>query len=61
MTMGKPKQHLGQRTGSQSNNASRASASDRRHDQQQVEQGKSIKAGTEQGGKMKDAQGGKKR
>lgn len=61
MTKGKPKQHLGKHTGSQSNNASRASASDHRHDQQQVEQRKSIKAGAEQRGKMKASQGGSKR
>lgn len=61
MTKGKPREHLGKRTGSRSNNASRASASDRRHDEQQVEQGKSFKAGTEQRGKIKDSQGGSKR
>lgn len=59
MTKGKTK--TGSRSGSDSNNASRASASDRRHDDQQVRQGKSLKAGTEQRGKQKDSQGGAKR
>jgi hypothetical protein len=59
MTKGKSK--TGSRSGSDSNNASRASASDRRHDQQQNRQDKSLKAGTEQGGKMKESQGGTKR
>jgi hypothetical protein len=59
--MSKGKSKTGGRSGSDSNNASRASASDRRHDDRQVRQGKSIKAGSEQRGKMKDWQGGSKR
>jgi len=59
MTKGKRKSRG--RTGSQSNNASRASASDRRHDQAQEQQGKSLKSGTETQGKRKDSQGGDKR
>ncbi|HYE41025.1 MAG TPA: hypothetical protein VEB23_13900 [Ramlibacter sp.] len=59
MTKGKSK--TGSRSGSDSNNASRASASDRRHDAQKVRQDKSIKAGTEQRGKMKASEGGSKR
>jgi hypothetical protein len=59
MTKGKSK--TGSRSGSDSNNASRASASDRRHDQRKVVEDKSLKAGTEQGGKRKDWQGGSKR
>jgi hypothetical protein len=59
--MAKGKSKTGGRSGSDSNNASRASASDRRHDDQQLRQGKSIKIGTEQRGKLKDWQGGSKR
>jgi hypothetical protein len=59
MTKGKSK--TGSRSGSDSNNASRASASDRRHDDRQVRQDKSIKLGTEQSGKRKDSEGGRKR
>lgn len=59
--MSKGKSKTGSRSGSDSNNASRASASDRRSESSQVRQGKSLKAGTEQGGKMKDWQGGAKR
>jgi hypothetical protein len=59
MTKGKSK--TGSRSGSDSNNASRASASERRHDDKQARQGKSIKLGTEQSGKLKDWQGGSKR
>jgi hypothetical protein len=58
--MSKGKSKTGSRSGSDSNNGSRASASDRRHDQVQQREGKSLKAGTEQGGKMKDWQGGRK-
>lgn len=50
MTKGKTK--TGGRSGSDSNNASRASASDRRHDREQVQSGKSLKAGTETSGKQ---------
>jgi hypothetical protein len=59
MTKGKSK--TGHRSGSDSNNASRASASDRRHDERQVREGKSLKSGTEQSGKMKASEGGRKR
>jgi hypothetical protein len=58
MTKGKSK--TGSRSGSDSNNASRASASDRKHDQSKVREDKSIKLGTEQSGKMKASQGGEK-
>lgn len=59
MTKGKSK--TGSRSGSDSNNASRASASDRRHRQEQVREDKSIKLGTEQRGKLKASDGGSKR
>jgi hypothetical protein len=59
MTKGKSK--TGSRSGSDSGNASRASASDRRHDEQQVRKDKSIKLGTEQAGKQKASDGGRKR
>ena len=59
MTKGKSK--TGSRSGSDSNNASRASASDRRHDDQQVRRDKSIKLGAEQSGKRKESEGGRKR
>ena len=59
--MAKGKSKTGSRSGSDSNNASRASASDRRHDERQVVEQKSTKAGTEHSGKLKQAQGGRKR
>ncbi|TFZ03077.1 hypothetical protein EZ313_17850 [Ramlibacter henchirensis] len=59
MTKGKSK--TGGRSGSDSSNASRASASDRKHDKKKMQDDKSIKLGTEQSGKMKDSQGGAKR
>jgi hypothetical protein len=59
--MSKGKSKSGGRSGSDSNNASRASASDRRSDNQQLRQDKNLKTGTEQGGKLKDWQGGGKR
>ena len=59
--MSKGKSKTGSRSGSDSNNASRASASDQRHDEKRVRQQKSIKAGTEQSGKMKVSEGGRKR
>jgi hypothetical protein len=59
--MSKGKSKTGSRSGSDSNNNSRASASDRRHDQRKMVEGKSLKAGTEQSGKMKDSQGGRKK
>lgn len=54
-------QRMGKRSGSQSNANSKASASDRKHDEKQLRENKSIKAGTEQRGKMKDWQGGSKK
>lgn len=59
MTKGKSK--TGSRSGSDSNNASRASASDRRHRGQRMREDKSIKLGTEQRGKLKEPEGGSKR
>ena len=44
----------GKRNGSQSNADSKASASDRKHDEKQIQEGKSIKMGTEQAGKMRE-------
>jgi hypothetical protein len=58
--MGKGKTKTGRRSGSDSNNASRASASDRRHDRKQMLEDKSIKLGTDVRGKLKDWQGGSK-
>lgn len=58
--MSKGKSKTGSRSGSDSNNGSRASASDRRHAQQQVREGKSLKAGTEQSGKLPGGQAGRK-
>jgi hypothetical protein len=58
MTKGKSK--TGGRSGSDSNNASRASASDRKHDKKKMLEDKSIKIGTEQSGKKKESQGGAK-
>jgi hypothetical protein len=59
MTKGKSK--TGSRSGSDSGNNSRASASDRRHDEKKMQQDKSIKLGTEQSGKRKRSEGGTKR
>jgi hypothetical protein len=59
MTKGKSK--TGSRSGSDSSNHSRASASDRRHDAKQVREDKSIKLGTEQSGKRKQSENGSKR
>jgi hypothetical protein len=59
--MAKGKSKTGNRSGSDSNNASRASASDRRHAKQQQREEKSVKAGTDNRGKMKDWEGGSKR
>jgi len=56
MTKGKSKTRG--RNGSQSNNASRASASDQRHDRAQVQEGKSLKQGTDTQGKRKDSRAG---
>jgi hypothetical protein len=50
----------GSRSGSDSNNASRASASDRRHDREQTAESKSVKLGSDNRGKLKDSQGGAK-
>jgi len=54
-------QRMGKRTGSQSNAKSRASASDKKHDEKQILENKSIKPGTDNTGKLKDWQGGSKR
>jgi len=51
-------QRMGKRSGSQSNANSRASASDRKHDDKQVRQGKSIKLGSDNTGKLEAWQGG---
>jgi hypothetical protein len=59
MTKGKSK--TGSRSGSDSNNHSRASASDRRHGEKRMREEKSIKLGTEQSGKLKQSEGGSKR
>jgi hypothetical protein len=59
--MSKGKSKTGSRSGSDSNNNSRASASDRRHQEKKVLEGKSVKLGTEQRGKLKDSEGGSKR
>ena len=59
--MTKGKSTSGGRTGSRSNNASRASASDRQHDEKQLRESKSIKAGSENAGKRKKSLGGEKR
>ena len=59
MTKGKSK--TSGRNGSQSNNASKASASDRRHAERRTMEDKSIKLGSDNSGKRKDWQGGDKR
>jgi hypothetical protein len=59
--MSKGKSKTGNRSGSDSNNASRASASDRQHARQRTMEGKSLKAGTDSGGKLKEGEGGSKR
>jgi hypothetical protein len=59
--MSKGKSKTGSRSGSDSNNNSRASASDRRHEEKKLLEGKSVKLGTEQRGKLKDSEGGSKR
>lgn len=59
--MSKGKSKTTGRTGSNSNNGSRASASDRRHDREQVMENKSQKIGTPQRGRLKNWQGGPKR
>jgi hypothetical protein len=56
MTKGKSK--TGSRSGSDSNNASRASASDKRQDREMVDARKSLKSGTETAGKRRASQGG---
>ena len=45
-------QRMGRRSGSQSNANSRASASDRKHDEKQVRENKSIKLGADNTGKL---------
>lgn len=59
--MTKGKSTSGGRAGSQSKNASRASASDRQHDEKKLPEGKSIKLGSENAGKRKKSEGGEKR
>ena len=59
--MSQGKSTTGGRTGSQSNRGSRASASDRQHDEKQLREGKSIKLGSENAGKRKRSEGGEKR
>ncbi len=54
-------QRMGRRNGSQSNADSLASATERKHEDKQVRQGKSIKAGSDNSGKLKDWQAGDKR
>lgn len=54
-------QRMGKRSGSQSNANSKASASEKKHDDKQVRQNKSIKPGTDNTGKLPDWQGGSKR
>jgi hypothetical protein len=54
-------QRMGKRNGSESNAHSKASPSDRKHDEKQVREEKSIKSGTEQAGKLKEWQGGSKK
>ena len=58
MTKGKSK--TGSRSGSDSGNHSRASASDKRHDQK-IKDHKSVKLGSENGGKLNGPQAGGKR
>ena len=53
-------QRMGKRNGSQSGANSRASASDRKHDDKQVREGKSVKLGSDNNGKLQDWQGGAK-
>jgi hypothetical protein len=59
--MPKGKSKTSGRNGSQSNNHSRASASDQRHDEKRMLERKSLKAGTETSGKRKQSEGGSKR
>jgi hypothetical protein len=59
--MSKGKSKTGSRSGSDSNNNSRASASDRSHKKQRIAQDKSLKAGSDNSGKLKESQGGSKR
>jgi hypothetical protein len=59
--MAKGKTKTGGRSGSDSGNNSRSSASDLKHDKKQLRSEKSLKAGTNQRGKLKESQGGSKR
>jgi len=58
MTKGKSK--TSGRNGSNSNNHSKASASDRKHADKRMQERKSIKMGSDNSGKRKDWQGGDK-
>jgi hypothetical protein len=51
-------QRMGKRNGSQSNANSRASASEREHDDKQVREDKSIKLGADNSGKLAGSEGG---
>ena len=53
-------QRMGKRSGSESNARSKASASDRKHAEKQVSENKSVKAGSDNQGKLKEGQGGSK-
>jgi hypothetical protein len=55
--MAKGKSKTGSRSGSDSNNGSRASASDRRKDQGRVEESKAVKLGSDNSGKLAAARG----
>jgi hypothetical protein len=55
--MAKGKSKTGSRSGSDSNNASRASASDRRSDRSRVQEGKAVKAGSDNSGKLTTPRG----
>jgi hypothetical protein len=59
--MSKGKTKYGNRSGSESNKRSRASASDRKHDDKQLREGKSTHLGADNRGKLKDWQGGSKK
>jgi hypothetical protein len=59
--MSKGKSKYRNRNGSESNKNSRASASDRKHDDKQVRENKSTHLGADNSGKLKDWQGGSKK
>jgi hypothetical protein len=60
-TMAKGQSKTGSRSGSDSNNASRASASDRRQDRSRVDEGKAVKLGSDNSGKLAPARGSARR